>query len=365
METRSPFNANGGLTLVPLPGFEEIATELKNLIEAMGERPSHKHPYTDVDIAIPKFLLRPSDETYVKLDNKHICGHDCVIIGSGPGTDQMIMSLLWGIGYVTGRHAKRISIITGYFPQARSDADEGEDVLTLPPMILNMANIQAGKVGIHRWLCVDPHSKQVSMAGNPGQVTPIYLTRRLLSFALKQSQAEGCDRIILAFPDDSASKRFAPAIALVEEELGIHLPTVTAFKRRFDAERTEIQGVVGETDEVNKACILMFDDEIATGGSVIDMAKMLKQKYGAKSVWACATHAVMCGNAPQKFWGFIDATEDRWVDHLVLTDTIPVKERTELKILMEEGYLSVYSWLEDLAWIIIRNHLNNSLRGIR
>ena len=302
---------------------------------------------------------------YVELDNQHICGHDCIIIASGPGTNEMLMNLLFTIGYLAGRHAKRITIVTGYFPQGRSDADEGEDVLTLPPMILNIANIQAEKVGIHRWVCADPHSKQVSMAGNPGQVTPIYLTRRLLSFALNRSHQEGCGRIVLAFPDDSASKRFGPAIALVEKELGTHIPTVTAFKRRFDAERTEIQGVVGETDDVKDACILMFDDEIATGGSIIDMARMLKRTYGAKSVWACATHAVMCGDASQKFWGFIDATHDRWVDHLVLTDTIPVKERSGLKILMEEGYLSVYSWLEDLAWIAYRNHWDRSIRGIR
>ena len=366
-ELRSPFNSNGGLTLVPLPGFEGIAFELKKLIEAMGERPSHKHPYTDVDISIPKFKLRESKETYVELDNRHICGHDCVIIGSGPGTDQMIMRLMWGIGYVTGRHAKRLSLVTGYFPQSRSDADEGKDVLALPPMILTMARALADEngSGIHRWICADPHSKQITMATGGGKITPIYLTKSLLTFAYETAKKEDPETpVVLAFPDDTAAKRYEAAMDLFEETYRMKLPFVKVDKRRKDSQHSEIVGIKGNTRKVRGSYVIMLDDEIATGGSVINMAERMKKRYGAKKVMACVTHGVLCGKAPELFTSQSTST-DRYVDHIIITDTISINERHDLETLIQSGYLSVYSWLKDMAWIIYRNHWDLLIREIR
>jgi phosphoribosylpyrophosphate synthetase len=363
---RGPFNPNGGLTLIPLPGFEDVACTLKNLIETMGERPKHKA--TPVDIAFPQFKLYANDETYVVLPNTHILEHDCIVIGSGPGTDQMLMNLLWTLSLLAGRHAGRIAIMTGYVPLGRSDGDEGDSVLTSPPMMMTLANAACGRVGLHRWVCADPHGKQISMAGDPGQLTPIYLTRKLLRFAIEQAQpGRQCDLpMILAFPDDSAAKRYKETIKTIEGEQGMSFQCVTAFKRRETSERTEILGIVGDTDAVRGARVLMFDDEIATGGSVIDMARGLKKSYGAKSVWACATHAVMCRGANMRFLNQIEGSGGQWVNHLVVTDTIPIQGRNQgIEMLQEAGLMSVYSWHEDLAWVIYRHHWNLGIRELR
>ncbi len=358
---QAPFCQNGGLTIIPLPGFLNLAENLKKHIESMSERPAYEQ--TPVDIAVPEFKLWPSGETYVELSNTHICGHDCVIVGSGPGTDAMIMKLLWTIGHAAGRHARRISVVTGYFPQSRSDADEGEKILTLLPMVMAMATVQAGDVGIHRWICADPHCKQLPQAGKSGKITPIYLTRRLLTFALSQASVDEGRRNVLAFPDHTAKKRYDPAIKFMRTTRGIVLPTVTAFKEREDARHTEVITMVGALDQVREARVLMFDDEIATGGSVIDMARRLKEEYGAHSVWACATHGVLCGDAKNRF--LVDP-EHRIVNQIIVTDTIPVKSRLDgIVELVDTGIITVYSWLEDLAWVIIRNHWDMGVREIR
>lgn len=366
MARRGPHNPNGGLTLIPLPGYEDVAQELQTRIESMGERPHHRR--TPVDDAVPEFKTYANDETFVVLPNTHILEHDCVVVGSGPGTDRMLMKLLWTLSLLAGRHAGRIAVMTGYFPLGRSDGDEGDTILTTPPMLMTLANAACGRVGLHRWVCADPHSKQITMAGDPGQVTPIYLTRKLLSFAIDESQsAEASDLpIVAAFPDDTASKRFKPAIKAIQDERGIRLPTVTAFKRREDSEHTQILGIVGDVDAVRDARVFMFDDEIATGGSVIDMAKGLKEAYGAKSVWACATHAVMCRGANMRFLDQVHTLGGQWVDHVVVTDTIRIEGRNEsIGALVEAGRMSIYSWLEDLAWVIYRHHWNLGVRELR
>ncbi|MCR4314271.1 MAG: hypothetical protein NUV84_03425, partial [Candidatus Uhrbacteria bacterium] len=212
-----------------------------------------------------------------------------------------------------------------------------------------------------------PHGKQISMAGDTGQVTPVYLTLKLLRFAREMARKDPytCP-IVLAFPDDSAAKRYMSAIETLETELARHLPTVTAFKRRADSQSTKILGIVGDTEKVERARVLMFDDEIATGGSVIDMARALKMTYGAKSVWACATHAVMCRGASMRFLDQIESSGGQWVDHLVVTDTIPIEGRNQwLETLIQGGRMSICSWLEDLAWVIYRHHWNLGIRELR
>lgn len=366
MFRRGPHNPNGGLTLIPLPGYEDVAQTLKISIERMGGRPHHRQ--TPVDIAVPLFSTYANDETVVALPNTHILEHDCVVVGSGSGSDRMLMQLLWTLSVLAGRHAGRIAVTTGYFPLSRSYGDEGDTILTTPPMMMRLANAACGRVGLHRWVCADPHSKQITMAGDPGQVTPVYLTRKLLSFAIDGSLT--CEDsglpIVLAFPDDTASKRYAPAVKSIQEQRGIRLPVVTAFKRREDSERTQILGIVGDIEAVRDARVLMFDDEIATGGSVVDMARGLKQGHGAKSVWACATHAVMCRGANMRFLDQIESSGGQWVDHLVVSDTIRIEGRNEgLGALTQGGRMSVYSWLEDLAWVIYRHHWNLGVRELR
>ena len=108
----------------------------------------------------------------------------------------------------------------------------------------------------------------------------------------------------------------------------------------------------------------MLDDEAATGGSLINMAERMKKRYGAKKVMACVTHGVLCGKAPALFTDQ-SKSGDRYVDHLITTDTVPIKGRPELEALVESGYLSVYSWLKDMAWIIYRNHWDLLIREIR
>jgi ribose-phosphate pyrophosphokinase len=62
--------------------------------------------------------------------------------------------------------------------------------------------------------------------------------------------------------------------------------------------------------------ILLVDDMIDTGGTVIHAAEYLK-KSGAKKVIICATHGLFSGNAPEKF-------AKSMVDELIITDTIPL-----------------------------------------
>ena len=228
----------------------------------------------------------------------------------------------------------------------------------MPPMLLRLAEAAAGRVGLYRWVCADPHSEQITMAGDPGQVTPVYLTRRLLKHVMET--VEDPAQVCLAFPDDSACKRFDRPRARIENDMDITLPHILALKRRIDANTSKIVGIVGNREDVEGRTVVMLDDEIATGGSMIKFAKILKEDYGAGQVFGTATHGVFCGPAAQRF-----SAEDCPIDKIIVTSTIPLPQGGELEAMRDLGRLCVVSWEEDMAWVIYNNHWDESIRGLR
>ena len=64
-----------------------------------------------------------------------------------------------------------------------------------------------------------------------------------------------------------------------------------------------------------KICILL-DDIVDTAGSLCGAAKALKERGGAKEIYACVSHGVLSGPA-------IPRIEESSIEHLLLLDTIP------------------------------------------
>ncbi|MDD9934559.1 MAG: ribose-phosphate diphosphokinase [Myxococcales bacterium] len=351
--TSRPFNQHGGLTLIPMPGFEQLAREVKERIE------QDRYEFeTAVDIAAPEFGFRSSGEPFVRLGKEHIAGHDCVVLTSGPGTPAMLMQLMFVLRYLSGRRASRIAAVTGYFPLGRSDKDEGTREFALPPLIIDLMMMSTYS-GLDRVIAVDLHAPQVVMSGRTGFITEVSLVRRVLKRAVDEALALG-KPVCLCFPDDTAAKRMETAVGQISEQLGVEFPSVYGVKRRTSSRESTLAALFGDVDAMKGATVLNLDDEIATGGTNISSAAELKSKHGAARVWAVVTHGVLCGPAAERF-----GAEDCAVDRVFITDTIPVETRPELAPLIEAGRLDVTPWGPDLSWILYHHHWNLSIRELR
>ena len=62
--------------------------------------------------------------------------------------------------------------------------------------------------------------------------------------------------------------------------------------------------------------VVIFDDMISTAGSIVGAAQTAKLA-GAKEVYACATHGVLCGPAIEKL-------RESVIKEVVITDSIPL-----------------------------------------
>jgi ribose-phosphate pyrophosphokinase len=65
-------------------------------------------------------------------------------------------------------------------------------------------------------------------------------------------------------------------------------------KRRVSGTETQVLGVAG--DSVDGSCVVIFDDMIATGGSVVNAVNAYRAK-GASAVYVAAVHGVFAGEA--------------------------------------------------------------------
>lgn len=347
-----PQNPNGGLTIVAMPGFEETAERLAKIVHEKSLKPDHDE--TPVDVVIPTLGLFGSGEPKVRLSKKHIGGHDVVVLTSGPGTYEMLGQLTLVLGYLTGRRAKRITVISAYFPNSRADKDDQRELGIPPMMVTAWKAVCDGK--LDRIVCVDPHSDHVTSAGGrPGFVTPVRMTKRLLKKLILDG-LEVNDNIVLSFPDNTAEKRFKEALPELQKELGRVFPVVFASAKRDDQKKI-ISRVSGAVECLPGALVIQIDDETASGGTQIDVATIL-QTYGVSEVWAGVTHGVLCDNAVERF-----LSPDCPIKRLVMIDTI--KPRPEIQPLIDAGRLHILPWIDDLAWVVYNVHWDDDIRELR
>lgn len=84
-------------------------------------------------------------------------------------------------------------------------------------------------------------------------------------------------------------------------------------KRRPEPGQAEVMNIIGDVKD--KDCI-MIDDIVDTAGSLCEGAKAL-QKLGARSVYACCSHAILSDPAMRRI-------NESNIEKLVVTDTIPL-----------------------------------------
>lgn len=117
------------------------------------------------------------------------------------------------------------------------------------------------------------------------------------------------DTLIVVSPDAGGVERaraFAKRLAA---------PLAIIDKRRTEVNVAEVMHIIGEVD--GKDCLIV-DDMIDTAGTLVKAAEALYQQ-GARSVRACATHAVLSGPA-------VERISSSSLTEVIVTNSIPLRE---------------------------------------
>jgi len=125
------------------------------------------------------------------------------------------------------------------------------------------------------------------------------------------------DNLAIAAPDMGGSKRANAYARHLQAEL------VLCYKLRKRPNVIEEMSIIGEVEGKN---IVIIDDMVDTGNSMVLAAEMMKER-GAKSIRAFATHPVLSGNA-------VERINNSPIEELIVTDSMPfVNKSPKIKVL--------------------------------
>lgn len=256
------------------------------------------------DATIVKFS---NENIFIKL-NESVREKDVFVIQSlsTPNLSDRILELLILLDACKRASAGRVTAVIPYYAYGRTDKKDQPRVPITARLLADM--IQAA--GAHQVLTIDLHAGQIQgfFSIPMDELTAMHLLVRYWA-------EKGWDDLIVVSPDVGFAKRarnFAEAIGA---------PLAIAEKRRVQQlgrrdgnhSAPEILNLIG--DVAGKRCLIV-DDEIATGGSILEVVRLLERE-GAREIYACCVHAVFAANAAERL-------RNSSLREIVTTDTLPL-----------------------------------------
>ncbi|MFH1825021.1 MAG: ribose-phosphate pyrophosphokinase [Candidatus Firestonebacteria bacterium] len=250
------------------------------------------------DLEISKF---PDGETWIKI-NENVRGADCFLIQSTSSpVNEHVVELLIMIDAFKRASAKRITVVIPYYSYARQDRKDQPRVAISAKLIADLLS----SAGANRVLTMDLHAPQVQGFFNipvdhliAEPVLVKYFEKKKISNLVVTASDMGGVKMVRSF-----AQRLSAPVAIVD-------------KRRLGPHHVEAMTLIGEVFGKN---VLIPDDIISTGGTIVEAVNFLKER-GAKDIYVCCTHPVLCGEAIEKL-------NKAPIKEIVVTDTIAVTDK--------------------------------------
>ena len=272
-------------------------------------------------------------ETQIEI-HENIRGRDVFVLQPTctPVNDNL-MQLLIIMDALRRASAKRITAVIPYYGYGRQDRKVKPRVPITAKLVADLITA----AGADRVVSIDLHAGQIQGYFNI-PVDNLFAAPLLLKYIRNNFN----DGIVIVSPDAGGverarafAKRLSASLAIID-------------KRRDAPNIAQAMNIIGEVE--NKTAIIL-DDMVDTAGTLTQGANALKNK-GASKIYACCTHPVLTGPA-------IERLEASPIDHLVVTNTIPLRE--EAKKCGKIEVLSVAELLGETIKRIFNSHSVSTL----
>ncbi len=288
--------------------------------------------HVDVPLSPATFTRFSNDCMQVQLEANCREADVFVIQPLVPPVHDNLMELLQMLDAARGASASRVTAVIPYNAYARSDQKDA-------PRISIAGRLTADLLvaaGADRVLTMTLHAPQVH-----GFFSVPVDHLNALNILAGHFRGRSLDDTVVVSPDFGRAKDAAHLGRL----LGV--PVAAGNKKRVSDTEVVIDTVVGEVDG-RRAIVL--DDEVATGGSIMELLDRLRER-GVTEVSLVCTHGLFTGSAAERFNAQPDVVE------VVTTDTIPRRHA-------DMPRLRVLSIAPLLGEAIRRIHLGESVSSL-
>lgn len=210
-----------------------------------------------------------------------------VLLVAGTISDQETLELYDLACALVKYGARSLDLIIPYFGCSTMErAVKRSEVVTAKTRARLLSSIPSAARG-NRVFLLDLHSEGIPHYFE-GNITAFHVYGK--SFVMKAARQLGGKNFVLASTDAGRAKW----VQSLAEDMGVDAAFV--FKRRMDGRRTAVTGV---SAQVKNRPVIIYDDMIRTGGSLLNAAKVY-QAAGAKTIDVISTHGVFPGDALEK-----------------------------------------------------------------
>lgn len=256
--------------------------------------------YVGVDLANCEVNRFADGEVQVNI-TETVRGHTVFVVQptSSPVNDHY-MELLIMIDALKRASADEINVVMPYYGYSRQD----RKAKSRQPISAKLVADLLQAAGANRVLSLDLHADQIQGFFN----IPIdnFFAGPIFAKYIKNLNLED---VVVVSPDHGGTTR---ARRLAE---AIEAPIAIADKRRPKPNQAEIMNIIGDVKNKNA---IIIDDMVDTAGTLTAVANFIKAQ-GAKTVFACCSHALLSGNAMEK----INASA---IDKLICTNSVKLPE---------------------------------------
>ena len=249
-------------------------------------------------------------EIYVSI-NETVRGSDVFVVQSTcHPVNNHIMELLIMIDAFKRASAGRITAVIPYFGYARQD----RKAKSRDPISAKLVADLIATAGADRVLTMDLHAPQIQGFFNIPVDHLLGVPLLVPYFANRYRAKESRENLVIVSPDLGSvtrARNFAQKL---------DVPIAIVDKRRQRANSSEVMNIIGDVRDKE---LIIVDDMIDTGGSLVGAAKALKEIGGARSIRACATHGVLSGSAIQRI-------QESYIEEVILLDTIPLAQEKKI-----------------------------------
>ena len=301
----------------------------------------------------PDIAASIADCIGVRLENTHISkfSNDNIFVQLGasvrgrkvycvqsltPPVSNHLVELLMMLDIAKSAAAREVHAIIPYFSYARSDKKDAPRISITAKLIADLLKT-AGATHI---MTMTLHAPQVhGFFDIPAD--PLTSRMEIVDY-LKQRELDPETTVVVA-PDMGR----AQAAARFAEQLG--LPVASAYKTRISDTNVEIGGLIRrQVRGFEKA--LVYDDEIATAGTVTGLSKVLVEN-GVKDITLVCTHGLFLGKAVKRIKSIPEIKE------IISTDTVRLSDKMKKNLPM----LTVLPIGHLFGKAIIQNYLHRSI----
>ena len=217
--------------------------------------------------------------------------------------ERHLMELLLMIDALKRASAERITAVLPYYGYARQDRKDRPRM----PISARLVASLIERAGADRILALDLHAAQIQGFFDV-PVDHLYATPVMIDY-FEELGGEG---LTVVSPDAGGVERARAFAKRLDSPLAI------IDKRRTEVNVAEVMHIIGDVEGQN---CLIVDDLIDTAGTLVKASEALLQQ-GAKSVRACATHAVLSGQAVER----IQSSE---LEEVIVTNSIPLDDSAD------------------------------------